>query len=68
MAHFSVSGDSIASHCIFVGIGFETCTCNNYYLAAFVLPGPAIHVYLLLWQDVVFLIMVLCLLILSLAL
>ena len=42
MAHFSVSGDSIASHCIFVGIGFETCTCNNHYLAAFVLPGPAI--------------------------
>ena len=39
MAHFSVSGDSIASHCIFVGIGFETCTCNNHYLAAFVLPG-----------------------------
>ena len=25
MAHFSVSGDSIASHCIFVGIGFEPC-------------------------------------------
>ena len=42
MAHFSVSGDSIASHCIFVGIGFETCTCNNHYLAAFVLPGLAI--------------------------
>ena len=42
MAHFSVSGDSIVSHCIFVGIGFETCTCNNRYLAAFVLPGPAI--------------------------
>ena len=41
MAHFSVSGDSIASHCIFVGIGFEPCTCNNHYLAAFVLPGPA---------------------------
>ena len=40
MAHFSVSGDSIASHCVFVlfvGIGFETCTCNNHYLAAFVL-------------------------------
>ena len=43
MAHFSVSGDSIASHCIFVGIGFEPCTCNNHYLAAFVLPGPAIY-------------------------
>ena len=42
MAHFSVSGDSIASHCIFVGIGFEPCTCNNHYLAAFVLPGSAI--------------------------
>ena len=25
MAHFSVSGDSIASHCIFVGRGFEPC-------------------------------------------
>ena len=41
MAHFSVSGDSIASHCIFVGIGFER-VINNHYLAAFVLPGPAI--------------------------
>ena len=40
MAHFSVSGDSIASHFIFVWIGFEPC--NNHYLAAFVLPGPAI--------------------------
>ena len=27
MAHFSVSGDSIASHCIFVGIGFEPAIC-----------------------------------------
>ena len=41
MAHFSVSGDSIASHCIFVGIEFER-VINNHYLAAFVLPGPAI--------------------------
>ena len=41
MAHFSgVSGDSIASLFIFVGIGFEPC--NKHYLAAFVLPGPAI--------------------------
>ena len=40
MAHFSVSGDSIVSHCIFVGIGFEPS--NNHYLAAFVLPGLAI--------------------------
>ena len=39
-AHFSVSGDSIASLFIFLGIGFEPC--NNHYLAAFVLPGPAI--------------------------
>ena len=41
MAHFSVSGHSIASHCIFVGIGFER-VINNHYIAAFVLPGPAI--------------------------
>ena len=40
MAHFSVSCDSIASLVIFVRIGFEPC--NNHYLAAFVLPGPAI--------------------------
>ena len=40
MAHFSVSGDSIASHFIFVWIGFKPC--NNHYLAAFELPGPAI--------------------------
>ena len=40
MAHFSVSGDSIASLFIFLGVGFEPC--NNHYLAAFVLPGPAI--------------------------
>ena len=40
MAHFSVSCDSIASLDIFVRIGFEPC--NNHYLAAFVLPCPAI--------------------------
>ena len=40
MAHFSVSCSSIASLFIFVRIGFEPC--NNHYLAAFVLPGPAI--------------------------
>ena len=40
MAHFTVSCDSIASPFIFVRIGFEPC--NNHYLAAFVLPGPAI--------------------------
>ena len=39
MAHFSVSGDSIAFF-IFVRIGFEPF--NNHYLAASVLPGPAI--------------------------
>ena len=41
MAHFSVSCDSIASLFIFVIVrtGFEPC--NNHYLAAFVLPGPA---------------------------
>ena len=43
MAHFSVSCDSIASPFIFVRIGFEPC--NNHYLAAFVLPGPAICFY-----------------------
>ena len=37
---FSVSCGSIASLFIFVRIGFEPC--NNHYLAAFVLPGPAI--------------------------
>ena len=40
MAHFSVSCDSIASLFIFVTIGFEPG--NNHYLAAFVMPGPAI--------------------------
>ena len=40
MAHFSVSCGSIASLFIFVRVGFELC--NNHYLAAFVLPGPAI--------------------------
>ena len=37
---FSVSCGSIAYLFIFVRIGFEPC--NNHYLAAFVLPGPAI--------------------------
>ena len=60
MAHFSVSCDSIASLFIFVRIGFELC--NNHL---FCIAGPG---YLLLWQDVVLLIMVICLLILSLAL
>ena len=64
MAHFSVPGDSIAAHCIFVWIGFESCTCNN-HSCRFCIAGPG---YLLLWQDVVFLITVLCLLILTLAL
>ena len=40
IAHFSESCGSIASLFIFVKIGFEPC--NNHYLAAFVLPGPAI--------------------------
>ena len=39
MAHFSVSCNSIASLFIFLSLGFEQC--NNNYLAAFVLPGPA---------------------------
>ena len=45
MAHFSASGDSIASLFIVVRIGFEPC--NNYYLAA-------------LLQDAVLLITVIC--------
>ena len=40
MAHFSASGDSIASVFITLRIGFERCTCM--YLAAFVLLSPAI--------------------------
>ena len=62
MAHFSVSCDSIASLFIFVRIGFEPC--NNHYLAAFVLPGPAIC----FCGKMLLLITVICLLILSLAL
>ena len=40
MGHFSVSCDSTTSLFIFVRIEFEPC--NNHYLAAFVLPRPAI--------------------------
>ena len=65
MAHFSVSGDSIASVFIFVRIGFVPC--NNYTLSCSFcqIAGPG---YLLLLQDVVLLITVICLSILSLAL
>ena len=65
MAHFSASGDSIASLFIVVRIGFEPC--NNYTLSRSFcqIAGPG---YLLLFQDVVLLITVICLLILSLAL
>ena len=42
MAHFSASGDSIASVFITIRIGFERCTCM--YLAAFVLLSPAFAV------------------------
>ena len=65
MAHFSVSGDSIATVFIFVRIGFEPC--NNYTLSCSFcqIAGPG---HLLLLQDVVLLITVICLLILSLAL
>ena len=58
MAHFNV-----ASHFIFVGIGFEQC--NNNYLAAFVLPGPDIS---FCGKMLCFLSWLICLLILSLAL
>ena len=40
MAHFSASGDSIASVFITIRIGFERCICM--YLAAYVLLSPAI--------------------------
>ena len=60
MAHFSASGDSIASRVIVARIGFEPC--NNIVLQ---IAGPS---HLLLVQDVVLLITVICLLILSLAL
>ena len=65
MAHFSASGDSIASLFIVVRLGFEPC--NNYtlYCSFCQIAGPG---YLLLSQDVVLLITVICLLILSLAL
>ena len=50
MAYFSVSCHSIASLFIFVRVGFEPC--NKHYLAAFVLPGPAIcFCGKMLWQD-----------------
>ena len=63
MAHFSASGDSIASLFITVRIGFERCTCILQLLIC--VAGPR---YLLLSQDAVFLIMAICLLILSLSL
>ena len=67
MAHFmSASHDSVASLFIFVKIGFEPC--NNYYTALSCSFCIAVPGYLLLLQDVVFLITVICLLILSLAL
>ena len=65
MAHFSASGDSIASLFIVVRIGFEPC--SNYALSCSFcqIAGPG---HLLFLQDVVLLITVICLLILSLAL
>ena len=64
MAHVSASGDSIAPLFISVRIGFEPC--NNRYLAlSFCNAGPG---YLLLWYDIVFIIMTICLLILCLVL
>ena len=60
MAHFSASGDSIASLFIVVRIGFEPC--NNYALSCSFcrfcqIAGPG---YLLLLQDAVLLITVIC--------
>ena len=67
MAHVSASDDSMASVFISVRIGFEPC--DNHYIqllyCSFCIAGPG---YLLLWQDVVFLITAICLLILSLPL
>ena len=65
MAHFRASGDSIASLFIVVRIGFEPY--NNYTLSCSFcqIAGPGC---LLLLQDVVLLITVICLLIFSLAL
>ena len=63
MAHFSASGDSIASLFITVRIGFERCT---YLLQLLIcVSGPG---YLLLSQDDVFFTTAICLLILSLSL
>ena len=62
MAHFSVSGDSIASVFIFVRIGFEPC--NNYTLSCSFCQIARTG-YLLLLQDVVLLITVISLLSLS---
>ena len=64
MAHFSVSGDSVASVFIFVRIGFKPCN-NDTLSCNFCIAGPG---YLLLLQDLMLLITVICLLILSLAL
>ena len=57
MAHFSASGDSIASLFIVVRIGFEPC--KNYTLSCSFcqIAGPG---YLLLLQDAVLLITVIC--------
>ena len=62
MAHFSASGDSLASLFIVVRIGFEPC--NSYTLSCSFcqIAGPG---YLLLLQDAVLLITVICLLIRS---
>ena len=68
MAHFSVSGDSIASVFIFVRIGFVPC--KNYTLSCSFcqIAGPGYLLLSVLLQDVVLLITVFCFLILSLAL
>ena len=42
MAHFSASGDSIASLFIVVRIGLEPCNSYTLYAAFVRLPGPAI--------------------------
>ena len=42
MAHFRTFGESTASLFVCLRIRFGPCNDYNHYLAAFVLPGPAI--------------------------
>ena len=57
MAHFSASGDSIASLFIVVRIGFEPCNDYTFSCSFCQIAGPG---YLFLLQDAVLLITVIC--------